>query len=355
MAQKIIYTNFVETAINRLVDDFSPASVFVLVDRNTRLQVLPRLKALCPEVATATLITVAPGDGNKSLESVSHIWQQLSDNGATRNSLLIILGGGMVTDMGAFAAATFKRGIRFVNIPTTLLGAVDAAIGGKTGFNFNGLKNEIGVFKEADAVIVSTTFFNTLPLEEVKSGYAEMLKHALLSSKATLNDLMKHNVGDIDPNSMLVLVEESTRVKKDIVNEDPEERGLRKALNLGHSIGHAFEALSIERQSPIPHGYAVAYGLVVELVLSAFKKHFPTQIMRKVAAYVFENYRAFSFTCEDYDRLIEYIGHDKKNIKAGEMNFTLLKDVGKVEIDNIATTEEVMAAFDIYREELCHK
>lgn len=352
MAQKVIYTNFVESAINRFIEDLNPAGVYVLVDHNTRQQVLPRIQSLCPEVADAIIISVKPGDENKSLESLSNIWKRLSDTKATRRSLLINLGGGMITDMGAFAASTFKRGISFLNVPTTLLGAVDAAIGGKTGINFNGLKNEVGMFKEADAVIVSTTFFNTLPLEEIKSGYAEMLKHALISSPTTLSDLMKENVDEIEPDTMLSLLEESTNVKRLIVEQDPEEHGLRKALNLGHSVGHAFEALSLERNATIPHGYAVAYGLVVELVISSIKKGFPTDVLRKIAIYIYNNYRAFSFNCEDYDLLLGFIGHDKKNLVAGEMNFTLLNGVGNVVIDNVISSEDVVAAFDIYREEL---
>lgn len=352
MEQKIIYTNFVEETVDRLIGEMSPASVFILVDHNTGERILPRLRSICTSLKDAIVISVKPGDENKNLDSLSYIWQEMSNKGATRSSLLINLGGGVVTDMGAFAACTFKRGIAFINIPTTLLGAVDAAIGGKTGINFNGLKNEIGSFKPADAVIISTTFLVTLPIEEIKSGYAEMIKHAMISDSRTLTDLLKTDINAIDPNAMLKLVEESTKVKKAIVEKDPEEKGLRKALNFGHTVGHAFESLALERKSPISHGYAVAYGMVVETVISALKRKFPVETMRKLASYIFENYQGFGFSCEDYDRLIDFMKHDKKNSARGEISMTLLNNVGDISINNNIKEDEIKAAFDIYREEL---
>lgn len=352
MEQKLIYTNHVEDAIEMLVHEYDPSKIFILVDHNTFDRVLPRLQSLCPSLKNAHIINIAPGDENKSLDTLSRIWSELSANEGTRKSLLINLGGGMITDMGAFAAATFKRGIRFINIPTTLLGAVDAALGGKTGINFNGLKNEIGVFKKADAVIISTTFLATLPAQEIKAGYAEMIKHAMLSHGDMFNDLLRTAPTQLDPEQLLKLVEESTQVKTDIVNRDPEEKSIRKALNFGHTIGHAFETLAIERKSPIPHGYAVAYGMVVETVLSVIKKQFPVSQMRKLASYVFANYRAFPFTCDDYAHLIDIMRHDKKNHTSADINFTLLRNIGDVEIDCIVSHDEITAAFDIYREEL---
>lgn len=352
MPQKLIFTNHVEQAIDMLVGEYAPDDIYVLVDHNTAESVLPRLQSLCRSLSGASIISVAPGDDNKTLDALSHIWRQLSENGATRRSLLVNIGGGMITDMGAFAAATFKRGLRFINVPTTLLGAVDAAYGGKTGINFNGLKNEIGVFKKADAVIISTTFLTTLPHQEINSGYAEMIKHAMIADGDMLAALLRSQPTDHDPETLLALVEQSSQVKTDIVNQDPEEKSIRKALNFGHTAGHAFEELALERQSPIPHGYAVAYGMVVETILSVIKKQFPIDRMRTLAAYVFKTYRAFPFTCDDYGRLVDLMRHDKKNHKAGDINFTLLKNVGEVEIDCTATEQEITAAFDIYREEL---
>lgn len=352
MKPQIIYTNFVEATIDALVEKFSPSTIFVLVDHNTQERVLPRVISICKTLKDARAIMIKGGDENKNIESLSYIWQQMSENGGTRNSLLINLGGGMITDIGAFAASTFKRGIRFINVPTTLLSAVDAAIGGKTGINFNGLKNEIGTFRDADAVIISTTFLGTLPPEEIKSGYAEMLKHALITSNELLIPLMKQSVTALDPNEMLGLVEKSNDVKKDIVDKDPHEKNLRKALNFGHTVGHAFESYAMERNAPIPHGYAVAYGMVVELILSAMKYHFPAVNMRKLASYIYNEYGAYKFDCSDYDRLIDLMGHDKKNEVKNRIAMTLLRDCGVIEINTVVTPQEIKAAFDIYREEL---
>ncbi|MDE6802954.1 MAG: iron-containing alcohol dehydrogenase, partial [Muribaculaceae bacterium] len=177
-----VFTNHVAEEIDATVSSLSPSGVFVLVDRNTEDTVLPRMQMLSKAIASATPISIAPGDDNKTVDALTHVWKQLSDNHATRSSVLINLGGGMVTDLGSFAASTFKRGIPFINVPTTLLAAVDASVGGKTGINFNGLKNEVGTFSDARKVIISTMFFNTLSMTQLRSGYAEMLKHGLIDS-----------------------------------------------------------------------------------------------------------------------------------------------------------------------------
>ena len=255
-----------------------------------------------------------------------------------------------MTDIGGFAGATFKRGIRFVNIPTTLLSAVDAAVGGKTGINFHGFKNEIGAFCEAEAVIISTRFLDTLSSEELLSGYAEMLKHGLISNVDTYNRLLAKDVANIDTDEMLQLLEESVMVKKRIVEEDPTEKGIRRALNLGHTAGHAFESLALQRKSPIPHGYAVAWGLVVELILSHMQLKFPSIELTRLATYIYENYGAFHITCDDYDALIEFMRHDKKNDSANAINFTMLKQVGDIHIDCIAPEDDIKTALDIYRD-----
>jgi 3-dehydroquinate synthase len=252
--------------------------------------------------------------------------------------------------MGAFAAATYKRGITFINVPTTLLGAVDASVGGKTGVNLGVLKNEVGVFRQADCVIVSTLFFNTLTSEELRSGYAEMLKHALLNDKSSFDRLIERHVEDFDADTLLGLLEKSVLIKKDIVDSDPEEKGLRKSLNLGHTVGHAFESLALERKSPLPHGYAVAYGLVTELVLSKLTLSFPSDLLHKFAAYVKEVYPGFYFSCDDYPRLIALMRHDKKNSSTADINFTLLENVGEVRIDCVIGEEEIKNALDITRD-----
>lgn len=309
---------------------------------------MPRLLALCPALSSAYVITIPAGDVNKGLDSLSHVWRELSDHGATRRSLLFNVGGGMVTDLGAFAASTFKRGIRFVNIPTTLLAAVDASVGGKTGINFNGLKNEVGTFTEADEVIISTLFFNTLPAAELRSGYAEMLKHAFLTSTAEVIRLLEHDVTDYSSDELLDMLRDSVEVKRRVVAEDPTEQGIRRSLNLGHTAGHAFETLAMERNAPIPHGYAVAYGLVVALILSHLKVGLPTTLLYSTAAYVKEHYGIFPISCDVYPRLLALMGHDKKNERAGQVSFTLLQSPGQPLCGITATTTDITAALDIY-------
>lgn len=346
--QTLLFTNQVAGAIDALVDEMRPASVAVLVDENTEQCVLPLLAA-SKAISDAHKIVIAAGDANKTIETLTEVWQKLGECHCTRHSMLINLGGGVVTDLGGFAAATFKRGIRFVNIPTTLLSAVDAAVGGKTGVNLGGLKNEVGAFKEAEAVIISTDCYATLAPEELRSGYAEMLKHALLSDEGYYNQLMSTNVADFKSDELLAVLEKSVNVKRQIVAEDPHERGLRKALNLGHTVGHAFESEALHRGKPVPHGYAVAWGLVVEAVLSHMLCGFPSEQVYRLADYVRENYGAFNITCDDYPALLSLMHHDKKS-KGGEINCTLLKRVGEVKLDQEIDDEQMQQALDLYRD-----
>ena len=282
---------------------------------------------------TQALLSTGPADDtHTNLESLSSVWMALSRNGATRKSFLVNLGGGMVTDLGAFAASTFKRGIAFVNVPTTLLGAVDAAVGGKTGINFNGLKNEIGVFNSARSVVIGTEFFHTLSSENLLSGYAEMLKHGLISDADTYDRLIEMDMLHPDMQQLLPLLEASVQVKERVVAEDPFEKGLRKSLNLGHTVGHAFESLSHECNQPVMHGYAVAWGLVCELLLSHLQLGFPVERVRQLAVFVRRHYGVFYITCQDYDRLYERMTNDKKN-EYSHINFPLVAGVWCVKIN----------------------
>lgn len=348
--QELIFSNNVAEEIDKIAQKVGAPQVFVLVDVNTDRCVLPLLKKSSKIIAGAKVITIKSGDVNKNLESLAFIWEQLCNNGATRKSLLINIGGGVITDIGAFAGATFKRGIKFINVPTTLLSAVDAAVGGKTGINFNGLKNEVGVFCEAEAVIISTAFFKTLPMEELLSGYAEMLKHGLIAGRDVYDKLLAYDIYKSEKgNQLLELLEESVKVKKNIVEEDPTEKGIRRALNLGHTAGHAFESLALRREDPIPHGYAVAWGLVVELVLSHTQLGFSSADLQQLASYIYSKYGAFEITCNDYPALLDFMHHDKKN-ESNEINFTLLKEVGDVHIDCHCSEEEIKSALDIFRD-----
>ena len=324
----------------------NPDRLFVLTDVNTHELCLPRLRAAGVD---APVITIGASDEAKNLDSLAQVWTALSDGGATRHSLLINLGGGMVTDLGGFAASTFKRGIAYINIPTTLLSMVDASVGGKTGINFRGLKNEVGVFSEPRTVIIDTQFLGTLDTVQMRSGYAEMLKHGLISTEAHLAELLRFDIVEPDYGVLSSLVAESVAVKERIVQEDPRELGLRKALNLGHTIGHAFESQALSADKPIPHGYAVAWGLVCELYLSVVQCGFPTEKMRKTVHFIEEIYDRFGFTCKQYDALYDLMTHDKKNT-AGTINFTLLADVGDIRLNQTATKDIIFEALDFLRE-----
>ena len=341
MAQNLIFTNNVMAAIGQIEAQGGHNIMVWIADVNTA-----RLLPTPPQ----HLITIPDGDNNKTLDTVTRVWDEMERMGVTRHSLVINLGGGTVTDLGGFAAATFKRGVRFINMPTTLLGAVDAAVGGKTGINFSGLKNEIGAFAPASDVIISTCFFDTLPMPEIKSGFAEVLKHAMLSDRSEFLRLLDHDFSaPIDHDDLLERLQCSVQVKVDIVARDPNEQGERKALNLGHTVGHAFESLAMKRGKPVPHGYAVAWGLVTEAVLSHIKLKFPSDDVHRLGNFVRDNYRDFPFTCDDYDDLLELMGHDKKS-RDGAITCTLLAAIGDYRIGQTVTRDDMTAALDILRD-----
>ena len=344
----ILYTHDIIPTLDACLRNKKYDRIFLLDDTVTHVHCLPLLSAWVEERGVQVL-TMEAGDVAKNLDTLARIWQQLTEKGASRHSLLINLGGGVVTDLGGFAAATFKRGIDFINIPTTLLSMVDAAVGGKTGINFAGLKNEIGAFRSAVDVIVDTTFLRTLDNENICSGYAEMLKHALLHNAAMWAEHLEQDLQHPDYEALARLVQQSIEVKERIVGEDPHEKGLRKALNLGHTFGHAFESLALSQGHPVLHGYAVAWGIVCELYLSSVLLGFPSAHFHPTVRFVRETYGQFSFTCKDYGRLLDYIRHDKKNV-GGQVNFTLLKDIGQIRLDCHASREQICEAFDFLRE-----
>lgn len=346
--QQIIYSQQISEDLDRLCREMMPDRIFVLTDGHTRELCLPLLKD-CPALSDAVQITIGNGDAHKDIHTLTEVWKALGDGSGSRHSLLINLGGGMVTDLGGFAAATFKRGIAFINIPTTVLAMVDAAVGGKTGINFHGLKNEIGAFREAEAVIICTDFLRTLDHDNLCSGYAEMLKHALLESPGMLADHLRFDLSDPDYPHLQTLVRQSIGCKQRIVAEDPHEHGIRKALNLGHTIGHALESLALQRKQPVLHGYAVAWGLVCELYLSAVECGFPTDRMRQIVQFVKAHYGAFPLSCNDYPGLYETMLHDKKN-KGGIILFTLVRECGEVRINQVLSRETVYESLDFLRE-----
>lgn len=329
-----------------ILEEFSEFGVYVLMDEQTKKYCYPLISSVL-ERCEFGCIVLPNGEEHKNLESVSKVWTFLSNNGARRHSLLINLGGGMICDLGGFVASTFKRGIAFVNIPTTLLSQVDASVGGKTGFNFLGLKNEIGVINDAYRVILCGKFLNTLPQCELMSGFAEMLKHSLINGQEHLNKLMVFSHDNMYVEKLFSLVEQSVGIKQEFVLRDPQERNIRKALNFGHTMGHAFEALSLQRNNPLLHGVAVALGMIGELYLSVKRMGFPDNKFQEISRYILKNYPEFPIFTRDYPSLYQFMLHDKKNVNQG-VNFTLLKDVGDYSIDNICTKDEIYRALDQY-------
>ena len=349
MEQRVIFSKNLQEELAMAIAECHRDKIFVLTDENTAVCCWPVIQSyLC--LKGAQVITIPASDTHKDLDSLAQVWTALGKNGATRHSLLINLGGGMVTDLGGFAASTFKRGINFINIPTTLLAMVDASVGGKTGINFNGLKNEIGVFNESRFVILNTCFLRTLDTENLLSGYAEMLKHSLIANEKMWAGHLNFSLEqDVESEEFALLLRQSVELKERIVTEDPKEQGIRKALNVGHTIGHAFESFAIQTHRPILHGYAVAYGIICELYLSVVKTGFPTDKMRQTVRFIREHYGSFPITCDDYDTLIELMTHDKKNT-SGIINFTLLGGIGDIRINQSASKEEIKEALDFYRE-----
>lgn len=345
--QNVVIAENLERSLNEAIEACEHDKVFILADETTRNCCLPVVEEFA-ELRGAKRITIGATDTHKTLESLAHVWEELGAGGGTRHSLLINIGGGMVTDLGGFAASTFKRGINYINIPTTLLSMVDASVGGKTGINFNGLKNEIGVFNNASTVILDTQFLKTLDEENICSGYAEMLKHGLISNEQMWASLLGFDLEHPNLQQLRGMVADSVAVKERIVTEDPTEKGIRKALNLGHTVGHAFESLALTR-TPVLHGYAVAWGLICELYLSVIKTGFPTDKMRQTVSFIKEHYGKMTITCDDYPTLLELMTHDKKNV-AGTINFTLLGGIGDIRINQTATKEEIYEALDFYRE-----
>ena len=345
--QTIVYAqSMLEDLRHALAQIPKPDAVVWLFDVNTHRLCAPLLEELSPH---SSRIIITAGDVHKDLATLSDVWRGLQRASATRHSLMINVGGGMLTDLGGFAAATYKRGIRFINVPTTLLAMVDAAVGGKTGVNFGGLKNEIGAFKEAEVVFVCTELLRTLDMPNLLSGYAEMLKHSLLCNREMWSRHLQFSLDNPDFVSLQDMVRESIAFKQSVVAQDPQEKGLRKSLNLGHTIGHALESVLLHKETPVLHGYAVACGVVGELYLSVLLKGFPLDILRMTTQFVVEHYGRPNISCKDYNALLDHMRHDKKNI-GKQINFTLLSDIGQLNLDETATDDLIKESLDFIRE-----
>lgn len=339
--------------LDSAVERLNPATLTIVTDSNVNRDVLPIFEGSL-SLSRANKVVIPPGEYHKNLESVTLIWNALEDIKATRQSVVINIGGGLITDIGGFAAATFKRGIRVINVPTTLLGAVDAATGGKTGINFNGLKNEIGSFHIPSEVIISALPLKTLSTRELISGYAEMIKTGFIADKELYDELL--NVEEVlaDLPRLESAMRRCVEIKENVVAQDPTEKGLRKILNFGHTAGHAFESMAISRHQPLAHGEAVAHGMLVELILSHIVLGFDSkEIQRYVAEILKPQYPRIKVSCDDIPHLISIMAHDKKNAVAGSPDFSLLSSIGNPVIDCVPPLKEVETALEIYRDMMC--
>lgn len=346
-ASRIIETTDLAAALDQVLESRQFSSLFLLTDSNVEKLVLPTLMPWA-ERRHVKVITIEPGEEHKNLQTLTHIWERLSAEGATRSSILINLGGGVVTDIGGFAAATFKRGIRYINIPTTVLGAVDAAVGGKTAIDFHGLKNEIGAFHQPEAVIISPLPLRTLPPDQTASGFAEIVKTSLISSKEFYHRCLRADIEN--PEELFPLIVEAVRFKERITNEDPHEKGLRKILNFGHTAGHSFETWMMRRDTPISHGEAVANGILVALIISHTILGLPSAEIHTYATNILKrHFRGVPILCKDYPDLLEIMGHDKKNHTLGDIRFVLLNEIPTPLPDIAVDPKEITAALDIYR------
>jgi len=343
----VVVTDELEEVLKLVLTNFPEDKLFLVMDRNTERLCLPMIERIAG-LDRFKQVVIPEGEEHKNLASVEKIWLFLSRNGADRKSLVVNLGGGMVTDLGSFAASTFKRGVEFVNIPTTLLSQVDASVGGKTGFNFNGLKNEIGVINQPLRVIIDTRFLKRLDHANFISGFAEMIKHGLIYSPDHLSDLQKFNLSAPDFGALRGLISDSVAIKSYFVEKDPNEKNIRKALNFGHTVGHAFESYSLKQSEPLLHGHAVAFGMLVELWLSQEICGFPNEQLQQLASWLFSVYGNFSIEPASYEELFELMSHDKKN-EGKRINFTLLRSVGKFEINQNCSKEQIFVALDTFR------
>ena len=351
------YSVFITRDISKEINTFFQANkgiyskLFILVDENTFKNCYPQLVEKVPAFKDAELIEIESGEENKNIDVCVQIWSTLSELGADRKSLFINLGGGVIGDMGGFIASTFKRGIDFINIPTTLLSQVDASVGGKVGIDLNHLKNEVGVFNNPKAVFVNSSFLSSLDKRQVRSGFAEIIKHALIADAMYWQKVMKVNLEDFD--MLDKLIESSVKIKNKMVMLDPHEYSVRKTLNFGHTIGHAIETCSLEEtdMDSFLHGEAIAIGMICEAYLSHKICGLPAEDLKEITDFILNNFKSLAIDHIDQQHLVELMGHDKKNEK-GQLNFSLLSAIGTCEINKPVTGSQIIDSLNYYTEQL---
>jgi 3-dehydroquinate synthase len=335
-------------ALNKHLKENKYSNIFIIVDTQTNEYCLPKLLPVIETDLNIEIIEFEAGEANKNIETCIEIWKVLTELGADRKSLIINLGGGVVTDLGGFVASTFKRGLDFINIPTTLLSMVDASVGGKTGVDLGNLKNQIGVINVPEMVLIDTQYLETLPQTEMRSGLAEMLKHGLIYDASYWKqflDLKSIDYADFDE-----LIYRSVEIKNEIVIQDPTEKNIRKALNFGHTLGHAIESyfLESETKTTLLHGEAIAVGMILEGYISWQKGLLTESEYLEIKTAIKSIYEDVVFEENDIEPVLELLIHDKKN-EYGLIQFALIEGIGKIKINQSVENKLILSAFQDYK------
>tara|TARA_R110002020_G_scaffold154714_6_gene335178 strand:- start:63562 stop:64638 length:1077 start_codon:yes stop_codon:yes gene_type:complete len=345
---KVVFNQYGYNKLNELLDKKNYSLIFVLVDSNTHEHCLAPFLANIATETTIEVIEIDPGEEFKNLETCTGVWNVLSELNADRQSVLINLGGGVVTDLGGFVACTYRRGIDYINVPTTLLSMVDASVGGKTGVDLGNLKNQIGVISNPEMVLVNTEFLKSLSTEELRSGFAEMLKHGLISNLDYWNDVKNCDYKNID--ALGEMIYRSVEIKNEVVLEDPFEKNRRKTLNYGHTLGHAIESYFLTHpvKKRLLHGEAIAIGMILANYLSAQQATFSIEMRDETSQEIEKYYDKIAFEKEDINEIIKLLKFDKKN-SHGRINFVLLNDIGSAAIDQEIANDLIYEAFNYYK------
>lgn len=345
----LVYNNEIAwEVLSKYFLNLKPSKVFIIVDGNTKNHCLPYFLKKQGFEVNPEVITISEGEEFKNIATCLNVWETLSEKGADRNSLIINLGGGVVTDLGGFVASTFMRGISFINIPTSLLAMVDASVGGKNGVDLGHKKNQIGIINLPEMVILDTEFLKTLPYEQLVSGLAEMLKHGLINSKEYWNRIK--NIDFSKKMEFEELIWDSVEIKKEIVKKDPFEKDLRKTLNYGHTLGHAIESYFLENadKKSLLHGEAIAVGIILATYISNDTFNFPKETLQNVTTSIFKYFPKQSFTQNDIAEIINLLVFDKKN-RNGKVLFVLLEDIGSPKYNCEVSNTLIYSAFDYYK------
>lgn len=342
--EPVIFSPDIKQSLSEILAQLSFSRLVVLTDLNTQRHCLPIIQEILPP--NTVFISVAAGEIHKNLDTCSLIWNRMTEEALDRKALMLNLGGGVIGDMGGFCASIYKRGIRFINCPTTLLSQVDASVGGKLGIDFNGLKNHLGVFNEPETVVIAPEFLKTLPQAELRSGYAEIIKHGLIREKAYFQKLQAQNWENQDWES---LIRHSVGIKKAVVEADPKENGLRKILNFGHTIGHAFESFFLDTKNHLLHGEAIALGMIAEGFLSFEKVGFSFEEFEEMSQFLLQVYGKVDFSLHELDPILDLCTQDKKN-EGSVILFSLLESIGNCTFNIPVTREEIKHAIQYYHQ-----